>query len=359
MTRAATATIDLPALQYNLQRVRESAANARIISVIKANGYGHGILRVAQALATSDAFAVAKIEEAITLREAGVTQPILLLEGFADATELALLAQHAIDAVIHHQTQITLLEQTPLASPLKVWLKIDTGMHRLGVSVDDALTSYRRLQACANVADEMVLMSHFANADDRSDPSTATQLKQFNHATAEIDAVHSLANSAAILAHKESHAAWVRPGIMLYGVSPFIGGVAADENLKPVMTVSSKLIAINHYKKGDALGYGGSWRCPEDMPVGVVAIGYGDGYPRAARAGTPVLINGQRVPLVGRVSMDMLCVDLRQLPAATIGDRAVLWGAGLPVEEIAQCANTIPYELLCRVTQRVQFTEVE
>jgi len=364
MTRAATATIDLQALQYNLQRVRESAANARVISVIKANGYGHGMLRVAEALSSSDAFAVAKIEEAVTLREAGITQPILLLEGFADATELALLAQHAIDAVIHHQAQITLLEQTPLASPLKVWLKIDTGMHRLGVNVDDALTSYRRLQACAsqacaNVADEIVVMSHFANADDRSDPSTAAQLKQFNLATAEIDAAHSLANSAAILAHKESHAAWVRPGIMLYGVSPFIDAVAADDRLKAVMTLSSKLIAINHYKKGDALGYGGSWCCPEDMSVGVVAIGYGDGYPRAARAGTPVLINGQRVPLVGRVSMDMLCVDLRQLPAAAIGDRAVLWGAGLPVEEIAQCANTIPYELLCRVTQRVQFTEIE
>ncbi len=359
MTRAAEASIDLQALQYNLQRVRESAKNSRVISVIKANGYGHGMLRVASALSSSDAFAVAKIEEALTLRQAGFTQPVLLLEGFTDADELALLAQHAIEAVVHHQYQIDLLEKASLPSKIKIWLKIDTGMHRLGIDLDDVTVSFKRLQDCENVVAEITLMTHFANADDHNDSRTSTQLKRFNSTIQEIDAPCSLANSAAILKYDESHAEWVRPGIMLYGVSPFIKGLAAEEGLKPVMTLHSKLIAINHYKKGNALGYGGSWHCPDDMPVGVVAIGYGDGYPRAARAGTPVLINGQRVPLIGRVSMDMICVDLRSQPSAAIGDRAVLWGEGLPVEEIAECAHTIPYELLCRVTERVRITEVE
>ncbi len=358
MTCAAKASINLKALQYNLQRVRESAGNSDVIAVIKANGYGHGLLRVAQALANSDAFAVAKTEEALALREAGITKPILLLEGFTDGPELALLQQHAIDTVVHHPEQITLLEQARLPQPLKVWLKVDTGMHRLGIGIDQFDTCFSRLQACNNVMPSMVIMSHFANADDRSDPRTFTQLKRFFNATKGCDLPFSLANSAAILSCDESHGAWVRPGIMLYGVSPFIKGVASDEGLQPVMTLSSKLIAVNHYKKGSALGYGGSWRCPEDMPVGVVAIGYGDGYPRAASAGTPVLINGVRVPLIGRVSMDMINVDLRALPAAKIGDSAILWGEGLAVEEIAECAQTIPYELLCRVTQRVKFIEV-
>lgn len=359
MTRAAAAIVDLQALQHNLRRVREAAKDSRVISVIKANGYGHGLLRVAQALHESDAYAVAKIEEALALRDAGIDKPVLLLDGFIDSNELRLLQQHAISVVVHHPHQIELLETTPLDCPVKVWLKVDTGMHRLGIPVDDVTASFRRLHDCANVAGSIVIMTHFANADDRGDPRTTTQLKRFKRYTTECNALRSLANSAAILAHPDTHEAWVRPGIMLYGVSPFIDGSAVDDNLKPVMTLSSKLIAINHYKKGNALGYGGSWRCPEDMTVGVVAIGYGDGYPRAARVGTPVLINGRRVPLVARVSMDMICVDLRELPSAAIGDRAVLWGEGLPVEEIARCANTIPYELLCRVTQRVQFNEIE
>lgn len=358
MTSAAKATIDLKALQHNLQQVRKHAAASRIIAVIKADGYGHGMLRVAHALSSSDAFAVAKIEEALALREGGVTHPLLLLEGFADAAELSILAQQNISAVVHHPHQLTLLEQAQLSDPVTVWLKVDTGMHRLGFSVEQCAESFKRLQACDNVTHEIVVMSHFANADDRHDPRTETQLKRFHQAVEQCDTSEfSLANSAAILQYPHSHAAWVRPGIMLYGVSPFIDGTAADDTLQPVMTLRSKLIAINHYKKGDALGYGGSWHCPQDMAVGVVAIGYGDGYPRAARVGTPVLINGQRVPLVARVSMDMICVDLRTLPEAAIGDDAVLWGDGLPVEEIAECASTIPYELLCRVSQRVQFSE--
>lgn len=358
MTRAAEASIDLQALQYNLQQVRHHAKNAHVMAVIKANGYGHGMLRVAQALSNSDAFAVAKIEEALTLRNAGIAKPVLLLEGFSDRAELEQLQQHEISAVVHHPSQIEQLEEVSLAHPVEVWLKVDTGMHRLGIAIEQLDSSLKRLKACRNVADSIVIMSHFANADDRRDPRTETQLKRFINATKGYSSRLSIANSAAILAHPQSHQGWVRPGIMLYGASPFIKGLATDDGLKPVMTLSSKLIAINHYKKGNALGYGGSWRCPEDMAVGVVAIGYGDGYPRAARAGTPVLINGERVPLIGRVSMDMITVDLRTLPSAAIGDRAILWGEGLAVEEIAECAQTIPYELLCRVTERVKFAEV-
>lgn len=366
MTRAAEATIDLQALQHNLQRVREAAASSRVVSIIKADGYGHGMVRSARMLAASDAFGVAKIEEALTLREAGITQSILLLEGFTDAAELVQVAQQKFDVVVHHLAQIELLEQVVLPQPrsINVWLKIDTGMHRLGIALEQAATSLKRLQASANVADEIIIMSHFANADDRSDPRTTIQLERLHAVTKGMDTgmdvmtpLTSIANSAAILAYPQSHGAWVRPGIMLYGVSPFIDSRASDEGLKPVMTLSSRLIAINHFKAGDALGYGGSWKCPEAMAVGVVAIGYGDGYPRAATSGTPILVNGQRVPLVGRVSMDMICVDLRTLPTAAISDRVVLWGAGLPVEEIAECAGTIPYELLCRVSQRVNFVE--
>lgn len=357
MTRAATATIDLQALQHNLRRVREAAKDSHIISVIKAGGYGHGMVRVATALQESDAFAVAKIEEALALRESGIDKPILLLEGFIDRDELQLLSRHAISAVVHHPRQIELLETASLERPIEVWLKVDTGMHRLGIPVDNVATSFNRLRACVNVANSIVMMTHFARADERDHPATAQQLELFQAATAGIDAPCSLANSAAILVHPRSHAAWVRPGIMLYGVSPFIDGSAENDGLRPVMALRSRLIAVNRCKRGDSIGYGGGWRCPEDMTVGVVAIGYGDGYPRSAKNGTPVLINGKRVPLVGRVSMDMITVDLRELPAAAIGDEAILWGEGLPVEEVARAADTIAYELLCRVTQRVRFVE--
>ena len=370
MTRAAQAQINLHALRHNLRRAREAAPQSRVMAMVKANGYGHGMVRVARALVdaahvdagAADALGVASIDEAIMLRDAGITSPITLSAGFFEPAELMLIQQHGFDVVIHHPAQLAILETTSLAVPITVWLKVDSGMHRLGFAPEKVPEIWRRLAACRSVRGPVRLMTHLASADDLASPQTQQQLACFNLAATGIAAERSIANSAAILGWPQTHddpfAHWVRPGIMLYGVSPFINGTAADYNLKPVMTLTSQLIAINHYKKGDAIGYAASWVCPHDMPVGVVAMGYGDGYPRHAVSGTPVLVNGKRVPLIGRVSMDMLSVDLSSQPQVHIGDAVTLWGEGLPVEEVARCASTIPYQLLCGVTQRVKFVEL-
>ncbi len=357
MTRAAEARIKLSALQSNLQRVKSLAPQSRVMAIIKANGYGHGMLRVAHSLVSADAFGVACLEEALSLRDAGVTQPILLLEGFYDVPQLELISRHELAIVVHQAFQVDMLEKTPIPNPVHVWLKIDTGMHRLGFAPRQVQQVYQRLQTCRNVARPLRLMSHFAESDDRSADITRSQFDSFNDTVAEFQGERSIANSAAIIAFPQSHVDWVRPGIMLYGISPFTDTTGKDEGLQTVMTLTSRLIALNYFKKGDRIGYGGVWTCPEDMPVGVIAIGYGDGYPRGVSSDTPVLINGQRLPIVGRVSMDMITVDLRNMPDARAGDIVTLWGDGLPVEEIARRAGTIPYELVCRVTQRVRFTE--
>jgi len=350
--------IDLTALRHNLQRVREAAPNSRVMAAIKANGYGHGMVRVAQALESSDGFAVASIDEALMLREAGIQAPITLLEGFFHVDEIPLASQHCLDLLLHHSQQIDLLEQTSFPEPIRVWLKVDTGMHRLGISPEQVASQWQRLEAHPGLQ-PLGQMTHFANADERNHPATKSQLAIFQHATAELPGLRAIANSAGVLGWPQSHVDLVRPGIMLYGVSPFVGGRAEEHNLQPVMTLSSELIAVNRMNKGDAVGYGGRWTCPEAMPVGVVAVGYGDGYPRHAPDGTPVLVNGKRVPMIGRVSMDMITVDLRSQPEASIGDPVVLWGKGLPAEEIAEQAGTIAYELLCGVTTRVRLVEQE
>ncbi len=390
MARAAVALINLDALRHNLQRVREAAPGCHVMAIIKANGYGHGMVRVARALASADAFGVASIDEAIVLREAGIETPITLLEGFFEAQELALIQRYRLGVVIHHAAQLDILEAHPLSTPIPTWLKIDSGMHRLGFAPEKAQDAWRRLKACRWVANPIRLMTHLASADDRHSPQTLHQLECFNAVISGMEGERGIANSAGILGWPQTHADWVRPGIMLYGVSPFVDGAAVDDvqgctnaagagdgmdaggratqgavagcagavdALKPVMTLTSKLISVNRFKKGDAIGYAASWVCPQDMPVGVVAIGYGDGYPRHAAPGTPVLVNGKRVPLIGRVSMDMVTVDLSSQPGAQIGDSVTLWGQGLPVEEVARCASTIPYQLLCGVTQRVRIVE--
>lgn len=358
MSRATQVSIDLGALRSNLEVVRRRAPGARVMAVIKANAYGHGMLRVAQALHAADAFAVACVDEALALRESGITLPIVLLEGCYDPSELQLAAQYALQCVVHHATQLDMLERAHLTQPLGIWLKIDTGMHRLGFLPERAADAYARLLRCANVAQPIALMTHLANADAPEDASTAAQLESFRRTIAEWSGPRSIANSAGLLAWRDSHADWVRPGVMLYGVSPFAQGDGGDFDLKPAMTLSSSLIAVNRYRRGDAIGYGGSWICPEDMPVGVVAVGYGDGYPRHAPPGTPVLINGVMAPLIGRVSMDMISIDLRSQPHAAVGDAVTLWGAGLPVEHIARHAGTIAYELLCRINPRISSVHV-
>ena len=354
MTRATRAVINLSALRHNLSIARRHAPESHIMAIIKANGYGHGSVAIAQALDQADSFGVACLDEAITLREAGISQPIVLLEGVVHATDLNLVRGYQLELVIHHPHQINLLEQGK-GKAIPVWLKLDTGMHRLGITPGQVSEMHQRLTQLETVAQPVRLMTHLANADDRQDDTTLQQVKRFDAATAELPLQTSIANSAGILAWPDTHRDWIRPGIMLYGVSPFVDSTATEHELQPVMTLQSELIAINQQQQGEPIGYGGSYRCPADMPVGVVAIGYGDGYPRHAPSGTPVLVNGQRVPLIGRVSMDMICVDLRDCPDARIGDPVVLWGEALPVEEIASQAGTIGYELLCQVTQRVPF----
>lgn len=361
MSRAARAVIDLAALRHNYHQARIADPGAKQYAVIKANAYGHGMVPVAQALEDADGFAVASVEEALELRAAGIQQPILLLEGFFHYDELKTILQHNLDIVLHQSSQLTALEEATqhlkLASPasktLRAWLKVDTGMHRLGFSLEEVEAAWQRLKACSLVDDDICLMTHLANADDLEDDITRRQLELFATILSETNTACSIANSAGILGWPESHSDIDRPGIMLYGVSPFVHENGGLRELHPVMTLRSELIAVNHCRQGDALGYGGSWICPQDMPVGVVAMGYGDGYPRHAPNGTPVLVNGQRVPLVGRVSMDMICLDLRSQPEAKVGDTVVLWGSSLPAEEVAESAGTIAYELFCNVSMRV------
>ncbi|KAB2931443.1 MAG: alanine racemase [Candidatus Contendobacter sp.] len=353
MSRATTVRLDLGALVHNLRRVRAAAPGRRVAAAVKAEGYGHGLVRVARTL-DADAFAVAGIEEALTLREAGVARPIVLLEGVFEAAELPLCARHGLEIAVHHPEQGRMLEMARLEQPVRVWLKVDTGMHRLGLEPETVPTLFQRLRDCPSARTDLGLMSHLARADERDCDYTHRQLRKFETATAGLPGERSLANSAGILGWPQTHFDWVRPGIMLYGASPFVNSLAPDEDLRPVMTLRTQLISIKRLRRGEPVGYGGTWVCPEDMAVGVAAVGYGDGYPRHAPSGTPVLLNGREAALIGRVSMDMITLDLRRHPEARIGDPVVLWGEGLPVERIAQAAGTIPYTLLCGVTARVK-----
>jgi alanine racemase len=356
MMPAAYAELDLSALEHNFSTLRACAPGAKIMAVVKANAYGHGLVRIAKHLPQVDAFAVARVDEGVHLREAGIVQRIAVMEGFVCAEELALEARFHLEPLIHSSWQIDVLEGSELESAVGIWVKVDTGMHRLGLGIDEFAACYQRLQQCAKVKQPIPLITHLANADVLSDAVTPRQLELFRK-VAVGPGERSIANSAGLLGWQSSHSEWVRPGIALYGVSPFPDRTGLEEGLRPVMTLKTRLIAIKSLRTGDAVGYGGEWICPHPTRMGIAAIGYGDGYPRHARSGTPVLVNGQRVPLIGRVSMDMINLDLTDCPDAAVGDTVTLWGEGLPVEEIARCAATIPYVLLCNVTQRVRMVE--
>jgi alanine racemase len=357
MSRATTATIHIDALRHNLAQVRALAPGSRVMAVVKADGYGHGLERVARALAGADAFGVAALSDAERLRAAGLSQRIVLLSGFDEPSDLPQLRRLGVDTVVHHESQLAMLEADREADPIRVWLKLDTGMHRLGFAPELAERAHARLKALANVAEEITLMTHFASSDDFSGAQTRLQLGSFAKATGAMGGAASLSNSAAILGWPDSHRDWVRAGGALYGLSVVDGKTGADFGLKPAMTLSTRLIAINRVRKGERIGYSAISECPEDMDIGVAAIGYGDGYPRRAPPGTPVLVNGVRVPVIGRVSMDLMTLDLRGMPSAAVGDAVTLWGPELPVEEVAAAAGTISYELTCSITRRVRFVE--
>ena len=346
--RPARALIDLQALRHNYQLAREFSG-ARALAVIKADAYGHGAVRCAQALqAEADGFAVACIEEALELRAAGIHKPILLLEGFFEAAELALIEQHDLWCVVHARWQLEAIEQTALHKPLRVWLKLDSGMHRVGLNPQDFRSAWQRLQASGKV-DRIVLMSHFARADELDCPRSQEQVLVFEQARQGLQAEVSLRNSPAILGWPSVPSDWVRPGIMLYGATPFEQPQAQAARLRPVMTLESKIISVRELPAGEPVGYGASFVADKPTRVGVVAMGYADGYPRHAPTGTPVFVDGRPGRLIGRVSMDMLTVDLSDLPQSGLGSRVELWGANVLASEVAMRAETIPYELFCNL----------
>jgi alanine racemase len=354
MTPMVSATIDTGALRHNLERVRNWAPRSKIMAVIKANGYGHGLVAVARALEAADSFAVARVDEGLILRTAGIEKPTVLLEGVFDRTQLDAAAGAGFELVVHTAEQIELLREAGAGEPFRVWLKFDSGMNRLGFKGDEFETARRELSALTRVKSPINLFTHLACADDPELPATNQQLGRFAEVTHSLPGERSIANSAAMMSFPQAQADWVRPGLLLYGVSPFEGSIGADFGLKPAMTLHSHLIAVKDLVAGERVGYGGNWTATRPTRLAVAAVGYGDGYPRSLGSGSPVLVNGRRAPLAGRVSMDMIGIDITDLPQMPkLGDPVILWGAGLPVEEIAVWADTIPYELLCGISQRV------
>jgi alanine racemase len=350
--RPLVAHISLDALAHNLRVARGHAGSSKIFSVIKANAYGHGLTRAVRALGQSDGFAVLTVEEAANLRQMGVGKPILLLEGPFQAGEMSAISGLDLMPVLHGYHQLEWLRLTP--NPLKVFLKFNSGMNRLGFPLADFDKVLDKVKATQNVA-QITLMTHFATADEPL--GIDWQSAKFAEKAKLSGLPVSTANSAAFLRYPETRGDWARLGIMLYGASPFADQSAADLDLKPVMTLQSEIIAVQVLKAGEGAGYGVSFMAEEPMRVGVVACGYADGYPRHAPTGTPVLVNGRRTRTLGRVSMDMLAVDLSQLPDADIGSSVTLWGEGMPIEEVARHAGTISYELLCALASRVAVIE--
>ena len=356
MPRPIRATISAAALAHNLTVAKRHAGSAKVWAVIKANAYGHGLERAARALEAADGYAVLDFQEAARLRVAGVAKPILMLEGFFKPVDLPLLHKYSLTPVIHNPEQVEMLKRVELAGEIDVYLKANSGMNRLGFGVDGLRPAYNALRMHPQVRN-ITLMTHFADAEGPG--GIKAQLDWFNELTRPFEAGGcSLANSGALLRFPEARGDWVRPGIMLYGCSPFADRSAESLELKPAMTLTSEIIATQHLQPGERVGYGFTYEAVGEMTIGIVACGYADGYPRHAPSGTPVLVNGKRARLVGRVSMDMLSVDISDLPEAYIGTPVTLWGEGLSADEVAAACGTLSYELLCKLTARVPVTEL-
>jgi alanine racemase len=352
-----SATIDVGALRHNLQVVRRLAPNSRVMAVIKANAYGHGLITAARALESADAFGVARVHEGLALREAGIKNRIVLLEGFFDREQLQAATAAELEPVVHAWEQIELLQEADRAAAVRLWVKLDSGMNRLGFKGAAFQEACAALSALPELRGPLSLMTHLASPDQPELPTTAEQLMVFGAAIRNLSGERSVASSAAILGFPESHADWVRPGLMLYGISPFQRASGSQHDLRPVMTLSSRVIAVKDVAEGEQVGYGGDWTATRPTRLAIASVGYGDGYPRSAASGTPILVNGQMASLAGRVSMDMLAIDITEnREAVRVGDPVVLWGEGLPVEEIALWAETNPYTVVCGITPRVTVT---
>jgi alanine racemase len=350
MARPIFAQINLAALASNVAKAREKAPRAQLLAVVKADAYGHGLLRVLPALAAADGLALLELDAAIRVRDARYSRRIVLLEGFFEARELAEIAGARIAVVVHHLDQVAMLERAVLARPLEVFVKVNTGMNRLGLAPADVAAVCERLAHAPAVA-ALRLMTHFARADEED--GLADALATFEAACRDLPYPRSLANSAGVVRYAEVGGDVVRPGIMLYGATPFAYHSAESLGLQPVMTLRSQLIAVRELAPGDSVGYGATYTATHPHRLGVVACGYADGYPRHAPNGTPVLVGGRRARIAGRVSMDMITVDLTDVPDAQVGSPVVLWGEGLPVDEVASAAGTVGYELLCALAPRV------
>ena len=353
MSRPARVEIDVSAATHNLSTVRSLIGCSKILAVVKADAYGHGLGLIAKGLGKADAFGVVSTEEAIALRELDIPHRIVLLEGFFEKKELEIIKELRLEPVVHSNDQIKILSESNLTLPA-IWLKVDTGMNRLGFDTAVLDDAYRKLKPLSH---NIILMSHLANANLLNDMSVKEQIKKFNDVTLEYSNEKSLANSGGVLKWRSSYFDWVRPGLILYGVSPLPGVAAESLGLKPVMRVLSNLISVRHVKAGEPVGYGGDYVCPEDMTIGVAAYGYADGYPRRLETGPPVLVRNSRARIVSS-SMDMMIIDLRGVENPSVGDEVTLWGKSLPVEEVSTALDTIPYELLCSVRRRSRHREL-
>jgi len=351
MSRPIVATIHTAALRQNLAIVRQAATDSRVWSVVKANAYGHGIDRVWQSLSDTDGFALLNLEEAILLRERGWKKPILLLEGFFHRDELEIIDRYRLTTSVHSNWQIKAIAEAKLSAPLDIYVKMNSGMNRLGFQPDMVHNAWQKLRALDNIA-EMTLMAHFAEAEHPE--GIVAPMQRIEQAAEGLNCRRSLANSAATLWHPETHFDWVRPGIVLYGASP--SGQwqdIASSGLQPAMTLSSEIIGIQNLQAGDRVGYGGRYRTGDSQRIGVVACGYADGYPRHAPTGTPVVVDGVRTQILGAVSMDMIMVDLSPCHQAGIGSKVELWGNVVKIDDVASAAGTVGYELMCALAPRV------
>lgn len=363
MSEAAVAIVRVDAIRRNLERVRAAASGCRVMAVIKANSYGHGLVSIARYLSDVDALGVARVSEGVRLREAGISTPVVVLEGCSAGDEVSAAIAHDLQIVVHDPAHFSLLAEAEGKGVLRAWLKIDTGMGRLGFRPDEVKTCLQRLATLPVLDKNVVVMTHLACSDDADSPVTMEQVRRFGSAIGSYSGDVSIANSAGVLMWPQTMESsldlnysgdnWVRPGLALFGASPVRGKSARELGLLPAMSFESRLIAVKTVKRGARIGYGGAWRAQRETVVGVAAVGYGDGYPRHLESGTPVLVNGRRVSLIGRVSMDMINLDLTDVPVAKVGDPVVLWGGHLPIEEIATRAGTIPYELMCGLSERV------
>lgn len=353
MTRPTYIEIDLAAIRSNLAVAKSKAPQSKLLACVKANAYGHGAKQVATALQKdADLFGLASLSEALELRDAGIDTPSLLLEGCFDSAEWLEASQQNFSGVIHNRNQLETFLNLPLFNPMDIWLKLDSGMHRLGFDQEDYLQAYEQLSQSRNCA-SITLMSHFACSEELDNPFNDQQLKTFNKATSNLAAPRSMANSAAILTRTDTHFDWIRPGYMLYGNSPMSGESPADRGLMHAMGLYSEIISVRSIATGEGVGYNHAWRADKPSRIAVVAIGYGDGYPRNARNGSPVLVDGQEACTVGHIAMDMMLLDITQLADTGVGSKVELWGPNLPASKVAEHSGMSGYELITRLTARL------